>query len=119
MRIGFRQLPPARSDLQANQQEFMNTNETQKMKPDEAGFLTALVAIELIIIPLLGGALGKYGGGIAMAVTAVIGVIAYLLFFGERLRKRGQMKLISAVVASSLVLSAMLVLVSRLLREYL
>jgi len=76
------------------------------MRPDESGFLTALLVIEFIIIPLLGDCLGKYGGGVAMAVTAVIGVIAYLLLFGGRLRDRGQMKLFVAVSLASLALSA-------------
>lgn len=45
-----------------------------------------------------------------MAVTVVIGVIAYLLLFGGRLRDRGQMKLFVAVFLASLALSAMLAL---------
>ncbi len=96
----------------------MNTNETQKMRPDEAGFLATVIAIELFILPMLGDHLGKYGGGVAMLVTAIIGVILYLLLFGDRLRSRGQMKLFAAVFFGSCALSAMLALAFWLVRTH-
>ena len=88
----------------------MNTNEAQKMRPDEAAFMTALVVIELFILPLIGDHLGKYSGGVAMAGVAVIGIIAYLVFFGERLRNRGQTRLFIGVLAASFAASLVLVL---------
>lgn len=96
----------------------MNTNETQKMRPDETAFLTTLVVIALIILPLLGDYLGKYGGGVAMAATAIIGVIAYLLLFGKRLRDRGQTKLFAAIFAGSFTLAAALSLALWLIRSH-
>lgn len=88
----------------------MNTNEMQNMKSDEAGFLTALVVIELIILPMLGDRLGKYGGGIAMFVGAALGLVAYLLLFGQRLRNRGQTKLFFLIVGLSAFIGAALAL---------
>jgi len=88
----------------------MRTNEIQKMRPDEAGFLTALVVIEMIILPLLGDHLGKYGGGVAMFAGAVIGLAAYLALFGRRLRSRGQMKLFALVVGIAALSGAVLAL---------
>lgn len=96
----------------------MNTNETQKMEPDESGFLAALVVIALIIVPLLGSYFGKYGGGLGMFATAVAGVVAYLLLFGKRLRNRGQMRLFAALFAGSLALSAVITLSCWLLRSH-
>lgn len=84
----------------------MRTNEIQRMKPDETGFLAALVVIELIILPMLGENLGKYGGGVAMLGGGVIGLAAYLLLFGRRLRARGQVKLFALVVAIAAVVGA-------------
>lgn len=96
----------------------MNTNETQKMRPDEAAFLTTLVVIALIIIPLLGDYLGKYGGGLGMFVTTALGVVAYLVLFGKRLRDRGQTKLFAAAFAGSLALGAVFALVSWLVLSH-
>lgn len=95
----------------------MNTNETQRMRPDEAGFLATLAAVELLVLPMLGGYLGKYGGGVAMLVTAVI-VIAYLLLFGERLRSRGQTKPFVTVLAVSCAFSAFLALAYWVIRSH-
>ena len=88
------------------------------MRPDESGFMTALVVIELFILPLIGDHLGKYGGGVAMAAVAVIGIIAYLLLFGERLRTRGQTKSLRAVFAASFAVSLVLVLAYWLFRSH-
>jgi len=86
------------------------------MKSDEAGFLFALVVIPLIIIPLLGRYLGKYGGGLGMFVTTAVGVVVYLVLFGNRLRDRGQMKLFATVFIGSVALSVALSLALWLLR---
>jgi len=86
----------------------MKTNETQKMKPDEAGFLTTLVVVVLLVLPMLGGHMGKYGGGIAMVAVSVIGLVAYFFLFGERLRNRGQLKIVTVVSAVSFALAAAL-----------
>ncbi|HZR16865.1 MAG TPA: hypothetical protein VFE51_06015 [Verrucomicrobiae bacterium] len=96
----------------------MNTNEAQKMRPDEAAFMTALVVIELFILPLIGDHLGKYGGGLAMAGVALIGIIAYLVFFGQRLRNRGQTKSFVGVPAASFAVSLILVLAYGLFRSH-
>jgi hypothetical protein len=74
----------------------MKTNETLKMKGDEAGFLTTLGVLEFLVAPSL--PLGKYGGGIAMLAVAAIGLPAYFILFRERLRSRGQLKA-AAVIA--------------------
>jgi hypothetical protein len=82
----------------------MQTNETLKMKGDEAAFLAVLVIVELLILPSL--PLGKYGGGIAMVAVGVIGVPAYFLLFKERLRSRGQLKPIAILMAVSMAVGA-------------
>jgi hypothetical protein len=82
----------------------MKTNEPQKTKMDEAMFAAMLVIVLFLIIPSL--PLGKYGGGIAMFVVSVIGLIAYLVVFGRRLRGRGQLKTFAVVTASSFAASA-------------
>ena len=95
-------MPPAEAPLPGNAR--MKTNEAPKMKGDEMGFLTALVVVELIILPSL--SLGKYGGGIAMVAVGVIVLIAYFVGFGERLRSRGQLKNLAVTVALAAVLGA-------------
>jgi hypothetical protein len=70
-----------------------------KMKSDELGLLSFLVVLELFIVPLL--PLGKYGGGIAMIAVAVVGLPAYWVMFGERLRSRGELKLAVVIVTVS------------------
>ena len=76
------------------------------MKPDEAGFLTLLVVLELLILPSL--PFGKYGGGIAMVVISAIGLAAYLVLFGARLRRRDQTKTMVAIVVASMVVGAVI-----------
>jgi hypothetical protein len=89
----------------------MKSNETQKMKADEMAFSSALVVILLIIIPSL--PLGKYGGGIAMVVFSIIGLIAYFVAFGKRIRNRGQMRTMAAAVALSAVLGGAIAIALR------
>jgi hypothetical protein len=84
----------------------MKTNETQKMKPDEAAFGATLVVVLLLVVPMLGEHQGKYGGGIAMVTVSVIGLIAYFFLFGERLRNRGQLTMVKLVLAASFALGA-------------
>lgn len=86
----------------------MNTNETQKMKTDETVFATVLLVVLFLIIPML--PLGKYGGGVAMLAGSVIGMIVYMAAFGERLRSRGQLKMVAIVTSLSFVLGAAIAL---------
>jgi hypothetical protein len=53
-------------------------------------FEATLIIVLLLILPMLGGHMGKYGGGIAMLAASVIGLIAYSTLYGERLRSRWQ-----------------------------
>jgi hypothetical protein len=77
------------------------------MKSDELGFLALLAVLELFIVPLL--PLGKYGGEITMIAIAVIGLPAYWVMFGERLRSRGELKLAVVVFTASVFVGAALV----------
>jgi hypothetical protein len=74
------------------------------MKGDEAGFLTTIAILELLIIPYF--PLGKYGGGIAMFAVGIIALIAYFVLFGERLRSRGQLKTLAIIATVSIVVGA-------------
>jgi len=94
----------------------MKTNEPQKMKMDEAMFATTLVIVLLLIIPSL--PLGKYGGGIAMLVASIIGLIGYLVAFGERLRGRGQLKTFAVITAASFASSTAIAFALVLIREH-
>jgi hypothetical protein len=96
----------------------MKTNETQKMKPDEAGFLATLVVVLLLVLPMLGGQMGKYGGGIAMVVVSLIGSIAYFLLYRDRLRSRGQLKTAALVVTISCALGTAVAIALRLIRGH-
>ena len=78
------------------------------MKGDEIGFLTALVVIVLLILPMWGEGRGKHAGAIAMMAASVIGLIAYFVLFGKRLRSRGQLKLLSVTVVVAAMLGAAL-----------
>jgi O-antigen/teichoic acid export membrane protein len=69
-------------------------------------FEASLVVVLLLILPMLGPHMGKHGGGAAMAIGSVIGLIAYFLLYGERLRNRGQMKSVMLVVSLSVILGA-------------
>jgi hypothetical protein len=82
----------------------MKTYETLKMNGDEAGLLTTLVVLELVILPSL--PLGKYGGGIAMVAVGIIGLPAYVVLFRERLRSRGQLKPFVVIAAVSIAVGA-------------
>ncbi len=81
-------------------------------------FLFALVLLDLFIIPLFGGSRGRFGGGVAMMVVSIIGIIGYLLLFQERLRSRGQIKTMVVVASTSCAVALVLGLVSWLIRSY-
>ena len=57
----------------------------EALKTDKARhvFEAALVIVLLIILPMLGRHMGKYGGGVAMLVASVIGLIAVTFFSTE------------------------------------
>ena len=74
----------------------MKIPEALKTEKAEMAFSAAFVFIVLIILPML--PLGKYGGGIAMVAASILGLIAYLVLFGERLRSRGGLKIITVAV---------------------
>jgi len=71
------------------------------MKTDTAQhiFEAALVVVLLLILPQLRGT----SGAIAMLVGSVIGLVAYLGLYRERLCSRGQLKRVALVVALSFV----------------
>jgi hypothetical protein len=94
----------------------MNTNKPEKMRTDEAGFLAALVVVLLVILPCL--PLGKYGGGIAMLAAGVIGLVVYLVVFGERLRNRGRLKSFVAFVAAGFTAGAAIAFAFFLMRRH-
>lgn len=71
----------------------------------ECLYQAVLIVLILIIIPAL--PLGKSGGGYAMMIASVAGLIGYLLLFGQRLRARGQL----AIVALAAGLGALFALV--------
>lgn len=92
----------------------MKTNETPKMKADETAFSATFVILLLIILPSL--PLGKYGGGIAMLVAAVVGPAAYVLLFRQRLRARGQLKSFTTLAAAGFVIGVAIAAALVLLR---
>jgi hypothetical protein len=65
----------------------------------------------LIIFPSF--PLGKYGGGMAMVAFPVIGLIAYFVLFGERLRSRGQIQIAAIATAVGVAIAVALSLVGR------
>ncbi len=82
----------------------MKTNEPLKMQADESAFLTTLVILVLLVFPSL--PLGKYSGGLAMALVSVFGMITYCILFYERLRSRGQLKKAAITFGVSAALAA-------------
>jgi hypothetical protein len=75
----------------------MKIPQTLKTATAQHSFEASLVIILLLI-------LGRNGAAIAMMVGSVIGLIAYLGLYGERLCSRGQLKRVALVVALSFVL---------------
>jgi hypothetical protein len=84
----------------------MKIPETLRTEKVQHIFQTALVIVLLIILPMLGQHMGKYGGGIAMLVASVFGLLAYFFLYGERLCSRGNLKVTMAVVVLSCSLGA-------------
>ena len=62
-------------------------------------FESVLIVLLLLILPCL--PLGKYGGGIAMLVVSVAGLLAHFVLYGERLRSRSQVKTVAPALAVS------------------
>ena len=79
----------------------MKTLETLKTEKVQRIFESTLVIVLLLVLPPLGGHMGKYGGGAAMLVGAVIGLVAYYVLYGKRLCNRGQVKMVVLVVVGS------------------
>jgi hypothetical protein len=77
------------------------------MKNDEIGFPTFFVVFEFFIVPSL--QTGKYGGGITMLATSLVGLLAYCVLFGERLCSRGQSKLTVVILTVSAFIAAAIV----------
>ena len=99
----------------------MKTSEidkTQKMRLDEACFIAAIIALELLVFPV-SGYLGKQGGGIAMLLLMVGGAVTYMRLFGDRLRSREQTKPSLIVCAASFAISACLALGYWFIRSHL
>ena len=67
----------------------MNINETLKTKTAEQIFSAVVVLTLLLILPQLGGT--------AMLIGSLIGLIAYVLLFRDRLRDRGWRKIVATV----------------------
>jgi hypothetical protein len=78
----------------------MKKTETRRTEQYAWAFLTIFAVIEFIVLPSL--PLGKYGGGIAMMVGSVIGLVVYpILFtilFKQRLRGAGFVAALAIVV---------------------
>ncbi len=94
----------------------MKTHETLKERADEAGFIAILIIGFLLILPALPW--GKYGGGITMVAGSVLGLLAYFVLFGERLRRRGQLKLAIVTVAVSAAIAVAMAFALPLIRGY-
>lgn len=62
-----------------------------KTKEAEGLFAATFVILLLLIIPSL--PLGKYAGGIAMVMTAILGLTIYFILFWERFHNRRLVKL--------------------------
>jgi hypothetical protein len=71
----------------------MKLHERLKSETAQQAFEATFIVVVLIILPMLGDWMGKYGGGIAMLVTALAGLIVYCLLYWGRLRDRGLLKL--------------------------
>ena len=71
----------------------MNIHETLQTKKAEETFSAALVVVLLVILPQLGGT--------AMLVGSIVGLIAYMVLFRERLHNRGWWKAILLVVMAA------------------
>jgi drug/metabolite transporter (DMT)-like permease len=60
----------------------MKIPEAPRTKKAEGTFSALFVIFLLLILPYL--PLGKYGGGIALVVVSLIGLLAYVILFRER-----------------------------------
>jgi hypothetical protein len=73
----------------------MKVPQSLKTNTAQHTFEAALVIVLLLILPQL----GKNSGAIAMVVASVIGLLAYLGLYGDRLRSRRQLKTVALAVA--------------------
>ncbi len=77
----------------------MKIAENLKSETAQQAFETTFIVTTLIILPMLGDLLGKYGGGAAMVAVALAGLIVYCVLYWQRLRNRGLLK-IAAIAAA-------------------
>jgi peptidoglycan biosynthesis protein MviN/MurJ (putative lipid II flippase) len=70
----------------------MKLPETLKSETAQHAFEATFIVVVLIILPMLGDSMGKYGGGIAMLAAALAGLIVYCFLYWQRLRNRGLLK---------------------------
>ena len=84
----------------------MKILETLRTEKVQHVFETTLIIVLLLILPMLGQPMGKYGGGIAMLAASVIGLLSYIFLYGERMHNRGQLKVTMIVVGLSCFLGA-------------
>jgi len=55
----------------------MKIPEALKTTTAQHAFEVALVILLLLVLPMLGPYLGKYGGGTAMLVTSIVGLVIF------------------------------------------
>lgn len=84
----------------------MKVHPLLKTERAQNAFTAVLVILILIVLPAL--PLGKHGGGIAMLVASVIGLVLYFALFGQRLRSRHQLMLVALAAGLGAVLAAVL-----------
>ncbi len=92
----------------------MNTRKTHKPQTEWA-FSAALVTLLLIVLPMCGQAWGKSWGAIAMLAVAVVGAIAYIVVYRDRLHGRF-LKTVTVVASASFAIAAAIALVLPLIR---
>jgi hypothetical protein len=71
----------------------MKLPETLKSETAQHAFEATFIVVVLMILPMLGDWMGKYGGGIAMLAAALAGLIVYCLLYWQRLRNHGLLKM--------------------------
>lgn len=69
-------------------------------------FSAGFIILILIVLPAL--PLGKRGGGIAMIVASIVGLVLYLALFSQRLRDRRQWMIVALAASLGAILAAVL-----------